>query len=211
MRCGKARTQAYRWRRDAVSSCNRDAQCRQVHDACNWLPKWQSTCEPKPYVMYSLRHGVNLSRRACRIRVPLLLLIPLLLLAVDLAAGSPFSTNTRPQPDPQPIPEDYSHNRPYDGMDFGPLGPSTYNEPGSQKTDNLGMTSPCITTTSSSGSQEPENTGPIRYQVASVSFHRVKTPFIIGLWIFCASLAKIGKKNLFFVYYYVKIAGHKEY
>ncbi|XP_046397793.1 sodium/hydrogen exchanger 3-like isoform X3 [Ischnura elegans] len=31
-----------------------------------------------------------------------------------------------------------------------------------------------------------------RYPVASVEFARVETPFIIGLWIFCASLAKIG-------------------
>lgn len=32
-----------------------------------------------------------------------------------------------------------------------------------------------------------------RYPVASVEFARVETPFIIGLWIFCASLAKIGQ------------------
>lgn len=31
-----------------------------------------------------------------------------------------------------------------------------------------------------------------RYPVASVEFVRVETPFIIGVWIFCASLAKIG-------------------
>ncbi|XP_065333632.1 sodium/hydrogen exchanger 3 isoform X2 [Cloeon dipterum] len=31
-----------------------------------------------------------------------------------------------------------------------------------------------------------------RYPVFSVEFARVETPFIIGLWIFCASLAKIG-------------------
>lgn len=31
-----------------------------------------------------------------------------------------------------------------------------------------------------------------RYKVATVEFHRVETPFIIGLWIFFASLAKIG-------------------
>jgi sodium/hydrogen exchanger-like protein 3 len=32
-----------------------------------------------------------------------------------------------------------------------------------------------------------------RYAVASVEFARVETPFIIGVWIFCASLAKIGE------------------
>ena len=32
-----------------------------------------------------------------------------------------------------------------------------------------------------------------RYTVASVEFKRVETPFIIGVWIFSASLAKIGK------------------
>lgn len=32
-----------------------------------------------------------------------------------------------------------------------------------------------------------------RYPVASVEFGRVETPFIIGLWIFSASLAKIGE------------------
>ena len=32
-----------------------------------------------------------------------------------------------------------------------------------------------------------------RYPVASVEFVRVETPFIIGVWIFCASLAKIGE------------------
>ncbi|KAG8277348.1 hypothetical protein J6590_043713 [Homalodisca vitripennis] len=30
------------------------------------------------------------------------------------------------------------------------------------------------------------------FQVAGVEFHRVETPFIIGVWIVCASLAKIG-------------------
>jgi len=32
-----------------------------------------------------------------------------------------------------------------------------------------------------------------RYPVVSVEFTRVETPFIIGVWIFCASLAKIGE------------------
>ncbi|CAB0012794.1 unnamed protein product [Nesidiocoris tenuis] len=32
-----------------------------------------------------------------------------------------------------------------------------------------------------------------RYEVMTIEFARVETPFIIGLWIFCSSLAKIGK------------------
>lgn len=34
-----------------------------------------------------------------------------------------------------------------------------------------------------------------RYPVAVIDFERVQTPFIIGLWIFCASLGKIGKSK----------------
>lgn len=32
-----------------------------------------------------------------------------------------------------------------------------------------------------------------RYPLAQVEFDRVKTPFIIGVWILSASIAKIGK------------------
>ncbi|KAF7277305.1 hypothetical protein GWI33_008731, partial [Rhynchophorus ferrugineus] len=40
--------------------------------------------------------------------------------------------------------------------------------------------------------EDPPQKKPVeRYPVISVSFYRVETPFIIGLWIFCASLAKI--------------------
>ncbi|RZC42332.1 hypothetical protein BDFB_006930 [Asbolus verrucosus] len=49
------------------------------------------------------------------------------------------------------------------------------------------------TMSSSSPSVEPEKKQVERYPVVSVSFQRVQTPFIIGLWIFCASLAKIGE------------------
>lgn len=41
-----------------------------------------------------------------------------------------------------------------------------------------------------------ERSRPIkRYQILHVEFERVKTPFIIGIWIVCASLAKIGELN----------------
>nr|CAH7763126.1 unnamed protein product [Callosobruchus chinensis] len=42
------------------------------------------------------------------------------------------------------------------------------------------------------GEDGPTKKQVTRYPVISVSFHRVETPFIIGLWIFFASLAKIG-------------------
>ena len=34
-----------------------------------------------------------------------------------------------------------------------------------------------------------------RYPVTTVDFSRVETPFIIGIWILFASIAKIGKSN----------------
>jgi hypothetical protein len=40
------------------------------------------------------------------------------------------------------------------------------------------------------GEAEQEHHG---IQIAKVDFEGVETPFIIALWIFCASLAKIGK------------------
>jgi sodium/hydrogen exchanger-like protein 3 len=41
--------------------------------------------------------------------------------------------------------------------------------------------------------EHSDNADTKRYPVASVEFARVETPFIIGVWIFCASLAKIGE------------------
>lgn len=35
------------------------------------------------------------------------------------------------------------------------------------------------------------------FHIASVDFGRVQIPFIISLWIFCASLAKIGKRIVY--------------
>lgn len=38
----------------------------------------------------------------------------------------------------------------------------------------------------------------VRYQISSIDFDRVSTPFIIGLWILSASIAKICK-FIFFI------------
>jgi hypothetical protein len=46
---------------------------------------------------------------------------------------------------------------------------------------------------SKSDTEHNDSEGTKRYAVTSVDFARVETPFIIGVWIFCASLAKIGE------------------
>lgn len=146
-------------------------------------PQWQSKREPSPYVMYSLKHSVNLSRRACW--------TCFLVLAVTIScgAGEGLEKNNNagdglmyPRPDLEPLPQDF--NKPYDRVKFGPMGPSEANVVQAAKLSS---------TTEQSAEAKPIK----RYPVASVSFQRVETPFIIGLWIFCASLAKIGKSALF--------------
>ena len=53
------------------------------------------------------------------------------------------------------------------------------------------------------GEEESEGSHHDRYPLAQVEFDRVKTPFIIGVWILSASIAKIGKfcykKKFFFI------------
>lgn len=143
---------------------------------------WQSSRAPSPYVMYSLQHGVNLSRRACRICVLVFVLVGLFGIGAAMPrSANPDNTLMYPKPDHEPIPKDI--NRPYDGVMFGPMGPNRKDEPVTEK----------ITSTTQESQENNKKDAPKRYQVVSVSFHRVETPFIIGLWIFCASLAKIGK------------------
>lgn len=38
-----------------------------------------------------------------------------------------------------------------------------------------------------------EHGGELRYPVTTIDFSRVETPFIIGVWILFASIAKIGE------------------
>lgn len=90
-----------------------------------------------------------------------------------------------PKPDLDPLPQDF--NAPYEGLQFGPMGPSKRSIVEGETT--IPSEAEVGTQESSDGEEHEVE----RYQIASISFHRVETPFIIGLWIFCASLAKIGK------------------
>ncbi|KAH0815575.1 hypothetical protein GEV33_007215 [Tenebrio molitor] len=154
-----------------------DAQSRQVHGACSRLPPWQSSRDPKPYVMYSLQHCVNLSRRACTAGLILLWLV-----GISLAYPKPpdHASDTVMHP---PV------NRGVNTKDISSLYVGT-------TVDTTGNAVPEETTTSMMTNptpKEPKKKEVERYPVLSVSFYRVEIPFIIGLWIFCASLAKIGE------------------
>lgn len=134
--------------------------------------------------MYSLKHGVNLSRRACRISLCLLVISFLPCWGQSTPAG------------------DGGHNT-YPGMKFGPMGPADRGPPPLEPSNLLlkqdAPTGGAVsqTTSSSESTTEMATKHPIeRYKVFNTDFLRVETPFIIGLWIFCASLAKIGKSNV---------------
>lgn len=87
----------------------------------------------------------------------------------------------------------------YPGLGFGPMGPVAPlpgeppgEPPGTQLKQKLETTTEVT----------PEVTKPKRTLViAAFEFHRVETPFLIGLWIFFASLAKIGELTDFFINY----------
>ncbi|XP_030762273.1 sodium/hydrogen exchanger 3 isoform X3 [Sitophilus oryzae] len=133
--------------------------------------------------MHSLEHGVNLSRRACRFAIFTLLTFGVLAVPPDHASGSV-----------ERIP---SHGGPYErAYDINSLSRGIIPTPPGRYPVRSEVPS---TMGSTEGEEEVGSTDETvqkkkveRYPVISVSFHRVETPFIIGLWIFCASLAKIG-------------------
>lgn len=155
-----------------------DAQSRQVHGACNRLPSWQSSRDPKTYVMYSLEHGVNLSRRACTAG---LLLLWVLGASMALPKPPDHASDTAVHP---PVNRGAVNTRDINSLYVGTT-PSPKGKAVSEET----MTS----TSTAFFSPQPKEKEVERYPVISVSFSTVETPFIIGLWIFCASLAKIGE------------------
>lgn len=144
--------------------------------------------------MNSLEYGVNLSRRACRIGASGMML----LLAVGLCNGLPKPPNHAADIgvglDRQtPVNLDYNI---YDLSNLYKNIPTPKSYDASVSTTVSNLDELTMSTVEYSETSKPQ-TKDKRYPVISVSFHRVETPFIIGLWIFCASLAKIGKLSIF--------------
>ncbi|XP_044766575.1 sodium/hydrogen exchanger 3 isoform X3 [Coccinella septempunctata] len=134
------------------------------------------------YVMYLLRHSAILSRRACRhglFSLLVLWLLPFCLSkppnhASDTYKHESVSFDSKNQ-DVDVLYKAISTDVPQKQTPvLDEEGPTAVSEPPVEKTT--------------------QNAAPYldRYHVIKVSFDRVQTPFIIGLWIFCASLAKIG-------------------
>ncbi|XP_047534409.1 sodium/hydrogen exchanger 3 isoform X4 [Vanessa atalanta] len=128
--------------------------------------------------MTSLKHGVNLSRRACRPYIKFLAAAAFLAVAV----ASPIESTTKQSPS---ITVDGIST--YPGLGFGPMGPVAP-LPGEPPGTQLRQQQETTTETTTTAKPKKERT----FVIAAVEFHRVETPFLIGVWIFFASLAKIG-------------------
>ncbi|XP_022122223.2 sodium/hydrogen exchanger 3 isoform X2 [Pieris rapae] len=128
--------------------------------------------------MTSLKHGVNLSRRACRRAFGLFIAAAFL----TVANTNPIESTTKSSPS---IAVDGIST--YPGLGFGPMGPVAP-LPGEPPGTQLRQKQEITTATPSTEEPKKERT----LVIAAFEFHRVETPFLIGLWIFFASIAKIG-------------------
>ncbi|KAL4712040.1 hypothetical protein ACJJTC_003707 [Scirpophaga incertulas] len=129
--------------------------------------------------MTSLKHGVNLSRRACRCTLPLAAVVIAILL--PLAQANPIDSTTKQSPS---ITVDGTST--YPGMGFGPMGPVAP-LPGESLGTQLQQSQPSSELPATAKTKKERT-----FVIAAFEFHRVETPFLIGLWIFFASIAKIG-------------------
>lgn len=94
-----------------------------------------------------------------------------------------------PSLDNQALPNDL--NNPYPGKKFGPMGPIDRSFPDVSLRN---LENGNDNTNINDNNKETVTEKPLReYQVFHVEFHRVETPIVIGIWIFFASIAKIGK------------------
>lgn len=93
----------------------------------------------------------------------------------------------------------------YPGLGFGPMGPVARSAPPNDATLRSlssasdaaqhpeGSQQLAAPSGASSLDQGVEQSPKPEYHIINVEFPRVETPFVIGIWIFFASLAKIGK------------------
>ncbi|XP_015175172.1 PREDICTED: sodium/hydrogen exchanger 3 isoform X4 [Polistes dominula] len=88
-------------------------------------------------------------------------------------------------------------HEPYPGSSFGPMGPlyDSLSDDVSARSLPVSNTATHDYSSSSPSSNDQEIDKPkteVEYHIMSVEFPRVETPFVIGIWIFFASIAKIG-------------------
>ncbi|XP_034186248.1 na[+]/H[+] hydrogen exchanger 2 [Osmia lignaria lignaria] len=100
-----------------------------------------------------------------------------------------------------PIADDHEFPRdlrePYPGKSFGPMGPVDGSLPDDVSFRSLsgGKDDDLVEHMAAHAVQDgvKARTSPKReYNIITVEFHRTETPFVIGIWIFFASIAKIG-------------------
>ncbi|KAF5303351.1 hypothetical protein FQR65_LT08264 [Abscondita terminalis] len=152
---------------------------------CRRLPPWQSNREFSSYVMYAFRrYNPDLSRRTCRVGVYVLVI----LFVVEYATA-----NTQNHAS---VVDTFENVETLSGQQINsvPRVKRAENSESTIASSGDGTTAATATTSESTASStdKMEEKPPQRFEFASVNFHRVEIPFIIALWIFCASLAKIG-------------------
>lgn len=130
--------------------------------------------------MYAFRrYNPDLSRRTCRVGFCVLVF----LFVVEYATATTQSHAS--------IVHTFGNVKALSGQKINSV-PRVKREGNSESTIASSSTTTSSGSTESSTNKMEENKPPQRFEFASVNFHRVEIPFIIALWIFCASLAKIG-------------------
>lgn len=106
-----------------------------------------------------------------------------------------------------PIVDDHEFPRdlrePYPGKSFGPMGPIDGSLPddvsfrslASEQDKGANSMEHLTSNHAMDGAVGDHEHGKPEYNIISVEFHRVETPFVIGIWIFFASIAKIGRNS----------------
>lgn len=139
------------------------------------------------YVMYLLLHGAILSRRACRNGLFSLLVLWLLPFCLSKPPNHASDTYEHKSVGFDSKNQDVDVLYKAVSTDVPKMQP-----PVSEAGETPGVSDTPMEKTTQDASPYLD-----RYHVIKVSFDRVQTPFIIGLWIFCASLAKIGESDCF--------------
>ncbi|XP_055710485.1 sodium/hydrogen exchanger 3 isoform X3 [Phlebotomus papatasi] len=138
-----------------------------------------------------LRNCVECGKRGNTTMAVIMVLLGVLLFRTQLVMARPNRTAAEGSTEIFTI--DSAQQSTYPGLDFGPMGPGKRSAEilGSEPTPSGSHENEAKEVSTSDKESHGGHHGE-RYPVTTVEFSRVETPFIIGIWILSASIAKIG-------------------